>query len=52
MIPGIAKTDTNSCFNQAQPNIKTLIEDELKEIESAKIIMTLWVRWKKPVKLR
>ena len=52
MIPGVAKTDIDSYFNQAQPHIKTLIEDELKEIESAKIIMTLWVRWKKPVKLR
>ena len=28
-----------------------LIEEQLKEMQSAKIIMTLWVRWKKPVKL-
>ena len=40
MIPGVAKTDIDSYFNQVQPHIKTLIEDELKEIESAKIIMT------------
>ena len=31
--------------------MKTLIEDQLKEIQSTKVIMTLWVRWKKPVKL-
>ena len=31
--------------------MKTLIEEQLKEMESAKIIMTLLVRWKKPVKL-
>ena len=28
-----------------------LIKDQLKEIQTSKVIMTLWVRWKKPVKL-
>ena len=32
-----------------KPNIKILIENQLKELRSAKIIMTLWVTWKKPV---
>ena len=27
------------------------MEDQLKEMGSTNIIMTLWVRWKKPVKL-
>ena len=51
VMDGTPKTDIDSYFEQAQPHIKTLIEDQLKEMESAKIIMTLWIRWKKPVKL-
>ena len=51
MIAGKPRTDIDSYFEQAQPRIKTLIEEQLKEMESAKIIMTLWVRWKKLVKL-
>ena len=38
-------------FDQTKPQIKTLIENQLKEKGSAKIIMTLWVVWKKPIKL-
>ena len=51
VIAGKPKTDIDSYFGQAPPHIKTLIEDQPKEMESANIIRTLWVRWKKPVKL-
>ena len=51
MIPGVRKTDTDSYFDQTKPHIKTLINNQLKEMGSAKIIMTLWVIWKKPIKL-
>ena len=50
VIPGTPKTDTDIYFDQTKPHIKTLIENQLKEIGSAKIIMTLWVIWKKPIK--
>ena len=50
MIPGTPKTDIDSYFDQTRPHIKTLIENQLKEMGSAKIIMTLWVIWKKPIK--
>ena len=43
------KTDIDSYFDQTKPHIKTLIKNQLKEIGSAKIIMTIWVRWKKPI---
>ena len=43
------KTDIDSYFDQIKPHIKALIEKQLKEMASAKVIMTLWVRWKKPV---
>ena len=44
------KTDVDSYLDQAKPYIKTLIEKQLKGMGSAKIIMTLWVLWKKPIK--
>ena len=47
VMPGKPKTDIDSYFNQAKPYIKELIEKQLKEMGSAKIIMTLYARWKK-----
>ena len=32
-------------------NIRILIKEQLKEMQSEKVIMTLWVKWKKPVRL-
>ena len=51
VIPVTPKTNTHSYFDQTKSHIRTLIKKQLKEIGSAKIIMTLWVRWKKPIKL-
>ena len=50
VIPGTPKTDNDSYFDQAKPHIKAVIKNRLKEMGYAKIIMTLWVRWKKPIK--
>ena len=47
VIPGAPKTGIDSYFDQTKPHIKTLIKNQLKEMGSAKVIMTLWVRWKK-----
>ena len=41
LIPGTPKTDIDSYFDQTKPHIKTLIINQLKEMGSAKIIMTL-----------
>ena len=41
VIPGAPKTDIDSYFDQTKPHIKTLIKNQLKEMGSAKIIMTL-----------
>ena len=46
---GTPKTDIDSYFDQTKPHIKALIKNQLKEMRSAKIIMTLWVIWKKPI---
>ena len=49
VMPGKPKTDTDSHFDQAKPHIGTLIEKQIKEMGSAKIIMSLWKIWKKPI---
>ena len=49
VISDAPKTDIDIYFDQTKLNIKTLIKSKLKEMGSAKVIMTLWVRWKKPV---
>ena len=51
MIPGALKVDIVSNLDQTKVHIKTLIEKQLKEMGSAKIIITLWIVWKKPIKL-
>ena len=48
---GRPKTDVDSYFGQTKPHIKTLIENQLKEMGPAKAIMILWVIWKKPIML-
>ena len=48
-MPGAPKTDIDSYFDQTKRHIKTLIENQLKEMGPPKIIMTLWIRWKKHI---
>ena len=48
---GRPKTDIDSYFDQTKPYIKTLIENQLKKMGSLKIVMTLWVIWKKRTEL-
>ena len=49
LIPCTHKTDIDSYFDQTKPHINSLIENQLKEMGSANIIMTLWVIRKKPI---
>ena len=51
MISDTTKIDIDSYFDQTKPHIRTLIENQLEEMGSAKTIMKLWVIWKKPIKL-
>ena len=43
MMPGKPKRDVDSYFDLADPYIKVLMKNQLKEMGSAKIILTLWV---------
>ena len=49
VIPGAPKTDIDSYCDKTKSHIKTLIKNQLKEMGSAKVIMTLWVRWKERI---
>lgn len=51
MVPVLPKGDMDSYVDWAKPQIKTLIEEQLKSIQSTNVIMRLWVRWKEPAKL-
>ena len=41
MIPEIPKAGIDGYFDQLKLHFKALIEDQLKEMQSAKVIMTL-----------
>ena len=47
MIRGIPKIDIDGYVDRTKPNIKTLIEDQMKEMQPTEVIMTLWVGRKK-----
>ena len=49
VVPGLPKADVDSYIEKVKPYVKSLIEKQLEEMNSAKVIMTLWVRWKKPL---
>ena len=51
VIPGTPKTKIDAQLEQAKPHTKASVEDYLKEMQSAKVIMTLWVRQKRYVKV-
>ena len=48
VIPGTPKAEIDSYFDQTKPRIN---KNQLKEMRSARIIITLWVIWKKAVRL-
>ena len=51
VLNGKPKIDIGSYFDETKRHIKALTEDQLKQRQSAKIIMTLWVHPFTPVKL-
>ena len=44
---GLPKRDTDTYIYQVRPYVKTLIEEQLKELDLTKVRITFWVRWKK-----
>ena len=46
---GLPKTDVDTYIKKVKPYIKTLFEKQLEELGSAKIQLTMWIKWKKQV---
>ena len=49
-MPGLLKADFDRINGRVKSHINALIQEQLKKMQSTKVIMTLWVRWKKPAK--
>ena len=49
VVPGLPKADVDSYIERIMPYIKKLVEGQVRELGSAKVIMTLWIKWKKPL---
>ena len=45
--PGLPKADVDTYIKRMTPHIKTLIEQQTRELGSAKMQLSLWVKWKK-----
>ena len=47
VVPGLPNADVDSYIEKVKPYVKSLLEKQFGEMNSAKVIMTLWVKWKK-----
>ena len=50
VIQCLPKVDVETYIDRVFPNVKNLIEEQLEKLQSAKVITTMWIRWKKPVR--
>lgn len=50
-IPGINKADVDGYIRMTRPVVRTLIEEQVEEMESAKVQLILWIMWKKIIML-
>ncbi|XP_057302717.1 uncharacterized protein LOC130636885 [Hydractinia symbiolongicarpus] len=46
-IPGIGGADVDGYIGMVRPNVKKLVEDQVEDMGSAKIQLSLWFMWKK-----
>ena len=47
--PGLPKADVDTYTQRVTPHTKTLIEQQVRELGSAKVQLSMWVKWKKQV---
>ena len=45
--PGLPKTDVDTYIEKITPYMKTLIEQQIREMGSAKVQLCMWIKWKK-----
>ena len=49
--PGLPKTDVDTYIEKITPHTKTLIEQQIREMRSAKVQLCMWIKWKKEEEL-
>ena len=45
--PGLPKTDVDTYIEKITPYMKTLIEQQIREMGSAKVQLCMWIKWRK-----
>ena len=50
-IPGICKSDVDTYIEKVRPSVKVLIEEQMKELGSAKVQLQMWIKWVKQEKI-
>ena len=45
--PGLPKADVDTYIERITPHIKKLVEEQVGELGSAKVQLSMWVKWKK-----
>ncbi|XP_057289479.1 uncharacterized protein LOC130612195 [Hydractinia symbiolongicarpus] len=48
-ISGIGGADVDGYIGMVRPNVKTLVEGQVESMGSAKIQLSLWIHWRKPI---
>ena len=43
--PGLGKTDVDRYIDLVKPHIKTLLEQQVQELGSVKVQLTMWIKW-------
>ena len=45
--PGLAKTDVDTYIEKITPHMKSLIEQQIREMGLAKVQLCMWIKWRK-----
>ena len=45
--PGLPKADVDTYIEKIMPHIKKLVKEQVRELGSAKVQLSMWVKWKK-----
>ena len=49
-LPGLPKTDVDTYIEKITPYMKSLIEQQIREMGSAKVQLCMWIKWRKEEK--
>ena len=49
--PGLPKADLDSYIERLKPLLKTLVEEQVRELKSVKVQLHMWIRFKKRIEM-